>query len=490
MPIRSLALIITFVTVTIFALFGLLGGLKRQSHDVEEFITHRNQVGDRMTIATIVASVIGAWLLLSPAEAATWAGIPGIIGYSIGQAAPLVAFAWIGPRLRQLMPQGHSLTEYVWHRFGVGMYSFTVVISIFYMFVFLSAELTGIALALNLIADIPLIWTVLVVSTATLAYTTYGGLGATIITDTLQFGLILPLLLIVFLVTMSQLGGFGAAFAPLTVADAPPLLSPTFAPGVEFGLALIIAILAANLFHQGFWQRVYACQDVKTLERSYWVAGIVVIPMVVLAGMIGLMAAGHGIPPEQASVALFALVKEIMPTWALMLVLVLALALVMSSMDTLISGITSAITSDLARWRSHLPSGQLLRIARIITVMVSIPSIIIASQGYSVLYLFLIADLVCAGAIFPVFYGLYSRHLNGTAALVSSAIGIVTGLLFFPKPDFTPLFNIPLAGKFLVSFGAALVVSTVLAVVLVQVIGSKTAPYNFAVLERQVQRFK
>ena len=490
MPIRSLALIITLVTVTVFALFGLLGGLKQQSHDVEEFITHRNQVGDRMAIATIVASVIGAWLLLSPAEAATWAGVPGIIGYSIGQAAPLVAFAWIGPRLRQLMPQGHSLTEYVWHRFGAGMYSFTVVISIFYMFVFLSAELTGIALALNLIADIPLIWTVLVVSTATLVYTTYGGLGATIVTDTLQFGLILPLLLIIFLVTMSQLGGFGAAFASLTVADAPPLLSPTFAPGVEFGFTLIIAILAANLFHQGFWQRVYACQDLKTLEHSYWIAGIVVIPMVVLAGMIGLMAVGHGVPPEQASVALFALVKEIMPTWALMLVLVLALALVMSSMDTLISGITSSITSDLARWRSHLPSGQLLRMARIITVIVSIPSIIIASQGYSVLYLFLIADLVCAGAIFPVFYGLYSRHLNGTAALVSSTVGIVTGLLFFPKPDFTPLFNIPLAGKFLVSFGAALVVSIMIAILLAQVIGSKRAPYDFSVLEHQVQRFK
>lgn len=489
MSIRSLAFIITLVTVTIFALFGLLA-LRRRSLDVEEFISHRSQVGEGMAIATIVASVIGAWLLLSPAEAATWAGVPGIIGYGVGQAAPLIAFAWIGPRLRQLMPQGHSLTEYVWYRFGAGMYSFTVIISIFYMFVFLSAELTGIALALNLIGDIPLVWTVLVVSTATLIYTTYGGLGATIFTDTLQFGVILPLLLIIFVVIISNLGGLGAAFAPLTAPDAPPLLSLTFGPGVEFGFALIIAILTANLFHQGFWQRVYACRDAKTLARSYWIAGLVVIPMVILSGALGLMAAGYGVPQEQASVALFALVNEVMPTWALMLVLILSLALVMSSMDTLINGITSTITSDLSRWRSHLPSGQLLRIARALTVIVAIPSILIASQGYSVLYLFLVADLVCAGAVFPVFYGLYSRQFSSNAALISSAVGIVAGLLFFPKPDFTPLVPIPLAGSFLMSFGAALVISTGLALILSQVSGTRQAPYDFSILEQRVHSLK
>lgn len=486
---NSLALVITLVTVSIFTLIGVLS-LQRRSLNVEEYIVHRNQIGNRMAIATIVASVIGAWLLLSPAEAATWAGVPGIIGYSVGQATPLIAFACLGPRLRQLMPHGHSLTEYVWHRFGAGMYAFTVLISIFYMFVFLAAELTGIALALNLVAEIPLGWTALIVTTATLIYTTYGGLQATILTDTLQFGLILPLLLAVFVIVVLSLGGFGAAFAPLATADAPPLLSPTFGPGVEFGITLIIAILAANMFHQGFWQRVYACRDTQTLQRSYWIAGLIVIPMIGLSGVIGLMAVGQGVPADQASVALFVLMRDSLPTWALMLVLVLALALVMSSMDTLLNGITSSVTSDLARWRSHLPSGQLLRIARIVTIVVSVPAILIASQGYSVLYLFLIADLVCAGAVFPVFFGLYSSRLTGSAALTSAIVGIGVGLLFFPQPDFTPWLAIPFAGRFLVSFGAALVVSTGLAIALSQWLGTRHHPYDFSRLKHQIQNIQ
>lgn len=487
MSFNALALAITLITASSFTLLGLLSLQQRSLNDVEDYIVHRSQVGSSMAVATIVASVIGAWLLLSPAEAATWAGVPGIIGYSVGQAAPLIAFAFLGPRLRQVMPQGHSLTEYVWYRFGASMYSFTALISIFYMFVFLAAELTGIALAFNLVANIPLAWTALIVTTATLIYTAYGGLQATILTDHFQFVLVLPLLLVVFGVTTTVLGGLDSALAPLTASDASPLLSPINAPGVEFGFALIIAILAANLFHQGFWQRVYACRDLQTLRRSYWIAGLIVVPMVVLAGVIGLMAVGHGVPPEQASVALFALVKNVLPLWALMLVLILALALVMSSMDTLISGITSTVVSDLARWRSHLPSGQLMSIARLVTIIVSIPAVAIASQGYSVLYLFLIADLVCAGAVFPVFYGLYSPQLSSSSALASCLIGIVIGLLFFPRPDLTPLVNIPLAGRFFVSFAAALVVSSVLAIALAHWLDCRQPPYDFSNLENRVR---
>ena len=56
----------------------------------------------------------------------------------------------IGPRLRALMPEGHTLTEYVWHRFGAGMYVLTLTFMTFYMFIYLTAELTAMALAADM----------------------------------------------------------------------------------------------------------------------------------------------------------------------------------------------------------------------------------------------------------------------------------------------------------------------------------------------------
>ena len=487
MESNTLAIAITLITAVTFALLGVLY-VSRRRLSLEEYIVHRNSTGSWLAVATVVASVAGAWILFSPAETGTWAGLVALIGYGVGQAAPLVAFAVMGPRMRQLMPQGHSITEYVWHRFGPAMYLFALGVMVFYMFIFLAAELTGIALALQLVAGTPLVWTALIVAVGTVIYTAYGGLRASLFTDGIQFLFIIPLLLVVFLTTVFALGGFNAAFAPVA-QSAPQLLSLTHRPGIEFGVTLIIAILAANMFHQGFWQRVYTCRDDSVLRKAFLASGLVVIPIIFIGGLFGIMAVGSGVPAEQASVALFSLVVQILPTWAVVLLLVLALVLVMSSMDTLLNGIASAVTSDLHRRWPDVKPPQLLSSSRLLTVLIAVPAVVIAAQGYSVLYLFLIADLVCAGAVFPVFYGLYSRHLGGLAALTSCVVGIVAGALFFPKPDFTPWLNIPQGGNFLVSFGAALGVSVVIAVLWSALASRlpKAATYDFQHLQEQVQ---
>jgi Na+/proline symporter len=483
----TLAIIITLITAVTFALLGVLY-VSRHRLSLEEYIVHRNSTGSWLALATVVASVAGAWILFSPAETGVRTGLAALIGYGVGQAAPLAAFAAMGPRMRRLMPQGHSITEYVWHRFGPAMYLFALGVMVFYMFVFLAAELTGIALALQLVAGTPLVWTALIVAIGTVIYTAYGGLRASIFTDGIQFLLIIPLLLVVFLAAALALGGFSAAFGPVS-QSAPQLLSLTHRPGIEFGVTLIIAVLAANMFHQGFWQRVYTCRDDSTLRKAFYAGGLVIIPIIFIGGLFGIMAVGFGVPAEQASVALFSLVVQILPTWTIVLLLILALVLVMSSMDTLLNGIASAVTSDLPRFWPGVQPPQLLNSSRLLTVLVAVPAVIIAAQGYSVLYLFLIADLVCAGAVFPVFYGLYSRHLSGLAALTSCVAGIVVGALFFPRPDFSPWLNIPQGGNFLVSFGAALGVSVVIAV-LWSVLASRlprSATYDFQRLQEQVR---
>ena len=482
----QVALIVMLSISVVFVVMGVLY-VRRRALNVEDYIVSRNSAGSVVATATLVASVMGAWILFSPAETGTWAGMVALIGYGLGQAAPLLAFIFLGPKMRRLMPDGHSLTEYVWYRYGRYLYVFTLGVIIFYMFVFLSAELTGIALAVKLLADTPLGITALIVGVLTVAYTAYGGIRASIFTDSVQFFFILPLLLVVFIVALVALNGIGPAFSGVAQRE-PQLLSFTHGPGIEFGVTLIIAILAANMFHQGFWQRVYTCRDEGALRRGFAMAGLLVIPLIFLAGLFGLMAVGLGVAGEP-SVALFSVVLKIMPTWAVVIVMVLALILVMSSMDTLLNGIASAITSDLARFKPSMKGHFLLRSSRGITIALILPAIFIASQGYSVLYLFLIADLVCAAAVFPVFLGMYSSRFGGNAALISALAGLVVGTLFFPTPDFAAWNSIPLSGRPVVSFGSALGVSAVLSVALAVVAGltNARAPFDFSRLREQVR---
>jgi Na+/proline symporter len=453
---EAIGLLVMLLTVAIFAGLGIRYSMRRID-GVEDFISARSTVGGVAMFASVVASGVGAWILFSPAETGTFGGLIGLIGYGLGAAAPLLLFALIGPRIRRLMPQGHSLTEYVWHRFGNLTYAMTLAIALFYMFIFLAAEMTGIALAVHLIVGTPLGLTALIVGVATAAYTTYGGLRASIFTDGIQAWLILPLLALLLVVAAVVLGGPREILAQVSERQ-PQLLDLGHGPGLEFAAAVIIAVMAANMFHQGYWQRVYAARDVATVRRSYLLAAVVVVPLVIMPGLFGLMAVGMG-EVEQPSIALFGVALQILPDWLLMTLLVLGLALVMSSMDTLLNGVASLVATDLARLRPGVSTGQLLRWSKIVTAILPIPAIYLASQGYSVLYLFFIADMVCAAAVFPIFLGMYARRLSGSAAAISIVAGLIVGTLFFPDPGFT-------RGNLLLSFGGALASSAAVATIL------------------------
>lgn len=487
MSLGAIAILVTLVTAGVFALLGFLHA-SRHTMNLEDFVTSRNRFGSWMALSTVVASAMGAWILFSPPEVGATSGIVGIIGYCIGQAAPSTIFAGIGPRIRTLMPRGHSLNEYVFYRFGHAMYGLTVGIILFYMFIYLTAELTAIAKAVQIIADVPLGWTALVVITATFIYTIYGGLGTTIFTDAIQFAIIVPLLFLCFAIALVALGGWNTAIAPV-LSNAPNLLSFNNLPGIKFGATLVIAVIVAELCNQATWQRVYACRSNQIVRRAFLGSTLVILPLLLIAGLMGILGMHFGFNND---LAFFSLIQELsLPLWFMVLVLVLALALVMSSLDTLLNGLASVFTLDLIRLFPRMRSPNLLRISRILTVAVGIPAILIASQGYGVLYLFLLADLVCAGVFLPILLGLYSRRLSGAMAVVSSVSGIVAGALFFPKPDYSPWLNIPWGGDLLVSFIAPIVVSgTVMAMwSAIAAYRGKSYSFNFDTLNTQIHHY-
>jgi Na+/proline symporter len=484
MSVGAIALSVMLVTAGLFALLGILHASKT-TLNLEDYMVSRNRFGSWMAFATIVTSAMGVWILFSPPQVGATSGIAGIIGYCIGSAAPIVAFAKVGPRIRQLMPNGHSLNEFVLYRFGNAMYLLTLVIIVFYMFIYLAAELTAIAKATEIIAGVPLYVTALVVITATFIYTTYGGLGAAVFTDAIQFVVIIPLLVICLIVSVVALGGWESALQPVQI-KAPELFSLANVDGIKFGASLVIAILAAEIFNQSNWQRVYACRDDRTVQRAFLGSTIAIIPIVFLGGLLGILAMHFGFNDDRAFFSL--LLKLELPLWFTMSVLVLALALVMSTLSALLNGIASVFTIDLIRLFPQMQSSGLLRTSRALTIAAGVPAIAIAAQGYDVLYLFLLADLICAGAVFPVVYGMYSRKLTGAIAVISSLAGIAAGALFFPKPDFTAWSNIPYGGDLLVSFAAAVVVSAGVVLVWTAMMRGDRI-FNFAKLSDQARTY-
>ncbi len=467
-----LSIILSLSVGVLFAVLGVLHS-RRKRIDLETFVANRNSTGTGFAVASLVASIAGAWILFSPAETGTWAGITGVIGYGIGQGMPILVLIVFGSRLRKIMPRGYSLSGFIHRRYGSVMGRFVAILMIFYMFTFLTAELTGIAQAFSLVINVPLLATAAAIMILTLVYTVYGGLRSSIFTDFLQFLLIVPLLLIIFIAALIFMGGSVEISRPVEGVDS-SLWNPFFRPGIEFAVVLLIAVTAANIFHQGFWQRVYACRDTGVMRRSFLIGGIVTIPVIILTGILGIFSSELGLVEEgKASVALFTLLQEL-PPWVLLLSLLLGLVLVMSSIDTLINGIVSILVTRGISVERRVASDRLTLLrARILTVVIAILAVAIASRGYSVLYLFLVADLVCSAVMFPALYGLYATRITGLQAMIASAAGLVAGALFFPTPAFASWSGLP--ANMLYSFSIALILSALLSVLFNRLSSNKEA---------------
>jgi SSS family solute:Na+ symporter len=472
----AVALGLTVVTLVVFTGLGVWYS-RGSVQSVEDLISARNSAGDGQMTATLVASVMGVWILFSAPEAGAGFGIAAVVGYAIGEAAPMFAYSKLGPRIRKLVPDGHSLTEYAHARYGDAMYAFVLVVSALYMFIFLAAELTGIAGALSLVAGVPQWQTAVLVGGFVLLYTGYGGLRASIFTDTIQALLVLPLLVVAFAGAVVALGGVGAVHDGIVAAN-PTLLDPGFAAGLQFGLALAFAILGAELINQTWWQRIYAGKDSETVQRGFRNATVANSLIVFVAALFGIVAVGQTAvvttlgPEYNADIAFFLLLDAAFPAWVVLAVVLLALLLVMSSVDTLFNALSSIVTADLPRLLSD-PDDRTLRLgSRTLTVAVAVAAIYVSLRAQSVLRLFFLADLLGAAVAFPLVYGLYSRSLTGPGALASSVVGLAVGLAYFP--DFRGyITTIPAVGGllpasdplYLTSFAGAFLVSTVLTLV-------------------------
>ncbi len=444
--------------VAIFTIIAVMYVYQHRSgvQDLDSFLTARGTLTSLVAMGTILASEMGSWILFSLPEAGTWGGILAFGGYALAQACGIFIFIWIGPRLRKIFPRGSTLPEFVYHRFGSQMHLLTLFTTVFYLSVFIAAELTGIALAINLVSDLPLGLVALLIGGGTLIYTSYGGIHGTIFTDAIQAAIFIPLMLIALFTTSHNLGGF-----PVIIEQAqrvnPHILSFTHWEGWEFFLTLLIAVIASNFFNQAYWTRSYACRDNSTVRRSFFGAGVIMIPLMLMSGFFGIMALtiDKEIIPSSA---LFELVLYATPPWVIVVVIVMLMLLVMSTVDTLNNAIVSVITLEIARRKKDLTSQGLVGKARLITGLICALAVIVSSRGYSVLYLFFVADLVCAAAFVPTLAGLFVSRLTGRAAALSTVLGILAGALLFPDPLFT-------RGNLLYSFALAMAVPLMLTII-------------------------
>jgi len=462
----------SLTTVVIVGLFFIgLGYLNsKKIIDKKNYIVGDRSENTFSLTASLTASALGAWILFGPASAATWGGIGAVIGYALGTAAPMLFLYNFGPKIRKEFPKGLTLTEFIKKRFGIGILKICLFLILFYLTIFLIAEVTAIASLLNFISQVPLWITAGVTLIICLLYILRGGFKLSIITDKYQFSFIILIILAsVFLI----LSNIDLPSYELIKKNSPNLIDKNYLPNYTAGLTFFIAVAATNLFHQGNWQRVFSAKNNSILKSSLIYSSIIIFFIVFWMGYSGLISYSLNtkVIPD---LAFFDLILNNKNSLIIIGILILAMSLTLSTIDTLINAISSLIIVDGNQINKSLSGKEIKSKANLIILLLSILVFILASKGYSILYLFLLADLLCCAAVITIFYGFFNKKVNSKLAASSIIYALVFGLLFFPSTNFQSsilvgnliskdLFNSFITGNLLfISFAISIVVPLIM----------------------------
>ena len=105
------------------ATLGIFGYIAYQATNDEEigadeYLSARGSQDWLRIGLSLFASGMGVWVLLTPSEVAYYGGFWDVMGYAASAATPFLLLAYVGPMIRERLPQGVTLADYAKHRLG------------------------------------------------------------------------------------------------------------------------------------------------------------------------------------------------------------------------------------------------------------------------------------------------------------------------------------------------------------------------------------
>jgi len=406
------------------------------------FLSARSSAGTTTIALSFFASGMGAWILYGTTEMGanpelSWLGV---IGYSSSSAFPAIIISMIGPKVRKLCGEkAFGTTDFARQRYGRVMQLSVACISVFYMFIYIVAELTSISNIYGMIVgeninieDSKPYTTGIVLSIAiiTFIYTAIAGLPASIVTDRFQGVMMITLVIILMIAVTTQ--------SENKVTNAEFQRASNFTiDGFMAWITLVIAILSAEMFNQGNWQRVWAAKDVPSMRKGFAIGSVMVFLLMFFFGIMGMISYAND-PDAFDSFQKFYYLSffyllESSPTGVNYLVLILVTCLAASSIDTLQNAILSVFSRDILaipKCNTKIGCASIgAYTTRFLLLVINVPAVFMATKRVDVITLFLVADLVCATAVLPLFLGLISEKKLGGVFTPITEFGAFLGIM-------------------------------------------------------------
>jgi sodium/proline symporter len=376
-----------------FTLAGYIVGMiaigvwaSQRTRNQQDFFLAGGRLGPWIAALSASASSSSAWFLLGVSGAAYSWGLSAVwllpstlIGY-------LVTWLWIGPRLRHLATQTGAVTlselmfgDYAIDGQNAVIRTASVIILICFVF-YVAAQFQGAALAFSSTFGLAPAVSIGIGAAIVLMYTLLGGFWAASLTDSVQAMLMLLVAVLLPLICVAAVGGYGEIWAQLQ-SNGTAAERSLFGPNKGMMAAgFVIGMLSIGAGYPGqphVVNRFMALRSANSVRQGSYIA--IGWMITVMSGMLTLGFCARSltvgiVEPEQL---LFVMSRQMLPPVLAGLMTAGVLSAIMSTADSQLLVAASSISRDwnLEQSRHH---SQVLTASRVVVTLVTLLSCLIA----------------------------------------------------------------------------------------------------------------
>lgn len=399
----------------------------RKNKSLDDFMLAGRNVGLALAIATAMATWVTSNTTMAAPQLALQLGIWGMVGYSLGSIG-LMLFAPLAKRIRDLMPHGYTSGDFIRLRYGNFAWRIFLIISLCYALGWLiSLGMAG-GVLIHALTGIPYQAGMTVILVICVIYTLLGGLKAVIGTDFIQTIIILIGLCILAVLAISQVG-FESMHSALQ-EERPELLNLLMPAAIMF-LFNNLLFGVGEIFHSNvWWSRAFAFGKGIGF-RAYLIAGIMWVPIPIVAGFIALMAPALGLNIPAADMVGPMVAAELLGYAGAVVVFIVVFSALASSLDSLLAATADLVTQDIyhghinpraTAQQRHKASKLIILILGVLTWLICLPRLTTLA---GLLYF---TGAFVASTLWPVVAGLFWKRTNRWGASLAMIAGTILGL--------------------------------------------------------------
>lgn len=402
------------------------------------FLLANRRVGWILGGFSIASSWIWAPALFVSTQVAYQMGLAGIFWFTLPNVLALVVFALFAPRIRALMPEGYTFTQYIRQRLHSERVHRAFLVPYFmYQLMAVVVQLYAGGSLLALLTGIHLTIIMPILAAIVLVYTLISGFQASIVTDFVQLGLIYLIGAIVLPLVWHAAGGTGAIVAGWHGTQG---IQSIFDPGVafSFGIVTSIGLIAGSISDQSNWQRAFALKEQDTVKA--FVFGSILFAIVPIAlsslGFLGANPNLHISLPAGIDSSMIGVqaVAQLLPPWAVGLFVIMLLAGLSSALDAGLSAASSLWVSDVVKGAQT--DNLAIRQARRSMVGVTLAGLIVSLAvvyvpHFGLQQLWWVFNTLAACVLGPTVLSLYWRRLGERGVFWGVLIAFLVGIPLF-----------------------------------------------------------